>query len=168
MRVLVTWESRNGGTAGIGQVVAGVLEGRGFDVTALPAEEASDLGRFDAVIVGGALYLDRWPRGLSRFVKRNTEELSERPVWFFSSGPLDDSAEVSTIPATQAVAGLAKRVGVRGHMTFGGRLAPDAKGFLARLMARNHGGDWRNEKQIRAWATTVADDLSVALRRTVA
>jgi menaquinone-dependent protoporphyrinogen oxidase len=52
------------------------------------------------------------------------------------------------------------RVGARGHCTFGGRLAPDARGFPASAMARTRAGDWRNQEQIREWAIEVARALS--------
>ncbi len=39
-------------------------------------------------------------------------------VWFFSSGPLDDSAERQEIPPMESVRKLMARVGARGHCTF--------------------------------------------------
>jgi hypothetical protein len=53
------------------------------------------------------------------------------PFWFFSSGPLDDWSEDRDIPPTLQVQTLLDRVGALGHVTFGGRLAPDARGFPA-------------------------------------
>jgi hypothetical protein len=38
------------------------------------------------------------------------------------------------------VKALMAKVGARGHVTFGGRLAPDAQGFPARPMARKQSG----------------------------
>ena len=76
----------------------------------------------DTVAGAGALYANRWHRDARRFVRRNTAALRELPVWLVSSGPLSDSAEHQEIPPTRQVAKLAKRVGARGHVTFGGRL----------------------------------------------
>jgi menaquinone-dependent protoporphyrinogen oxidase len=159
MRVLVTWGSKRGGTADIGRIVGDALAAKGFDVVAAPVGEVRDLATFDAVIVGGALYANRWAASARRFVGRHVKELRKVPVWLFSSGPLDDSAERGDIPATTQVAVLAERIGAQGHVTFGGRLAPDAKGFPASAMARKMSGDWRNPDRIRAWA----DGLSRAL-----
>jgi menaquinone-dependent protoporphyrinogen oxidase len=53
-----------------------------------------------------------------------------------------------------------KRVNARGHVTFGGRLSPDATGFSARSMAKEHSGDWRDPAQVEAWAKTVATQLN--------
>jgi menaquinone-dependent protoporphyrinogen oxidase len=52
-----------------------------------------------------------------------------------------------------------ERVGARGHVTFGGRLAPDAKGFPASAMAKKNGGDWRDAEQVRAWFHAIAPEL---------
>src|SRR5262249_7051280 len=84
------------------------------------------------------------------------------PVWFFSSGPLDDSAEREAIPPTKQVAILMERVGAQGHATFGGRLTPDAHGFPASAMAKTRAGDWRNPDRIRAWAREIGRALPVA------
>jgi len=72
------------------------------------------------------------------------------PVWLFSSGPLDDSADHDAIAPTRDVAVLMERVGALGHATFGGRLSADAKGFPASAMARKRSGDWRNPAAGRA------------------
>jgi menaquinone-dependent protoporphyrinogen oxidase len=79
-------------------------------------------------------------------------------VWLFSSGPLNGSA-AEAIPPVPQVRELLERIGARGHVTFGGRLAADAKGFPASAMARANAGDWRDPAQIRGWAAEVAVEL---------
>jgi menaquinone-dependent protoporphyrinogen oxidase len=118
MRILVTWSSKRGGTEGIGRTVGEALQGNGLEVLAAPVNEVRAIDSFDAVIVGGALYANRWPRKLGRFVNRHAKQLRKVPVWFFSSGPLDDSADCEDIPATTQVADLAERVGAKSHVTF--------------------------------------------------
>ncbi|MEZ5320407.1 MAG: flavodoxin domain-containing protein [Vicinamibacterales bacterium] len=162
MRLLVTWASKRGGTEGIGRIVAETLTVRGFEVTAAPVERAGDLTRFDAVVLGGALYAFRWTGTLRRFVARHRAALRRVPVWCFSSGPLDDSADRDAIPAPREVEVLMERIGAIGHVTFGGRLAPDARGFPASAMAKTKSGDWRRPEAIRAWADSVADALPAA------
>jgi menaquinone-dependent protoporphyrinogen oxidase len=162
IRVLVTWGSKRGGTEGIGRVLGEALQSHGFEVVAAPASRVESLDSFDAVIVGGALYANRWSAVARRFVNRHIAHLRKRPVWFFSSGPLDDSADRDGIPPTPQVAVLAERVGAQGHVTFGGRLAADAKGFPASAMAKTKSGDWRNPDRIRAWAYELAGALPSA------
>lgn len=159
MLVLVTWGSKRGGTEGIGRILAEELDKRGIEVVTAAAASVEALESFDAVIVGGALYANRWPSSVRRFVRKNVEQLRKVPVWFFSSGPLDDSADRRKLPPTPQVSVLAEWVGAKGHVTFGGRLLPDAKGFPASAMAKTKSGDWRNPERIRAWADELASEL---------
>jgi menaquinone-dependent protoporphyrinogen oxidase len=159
MRVLVTVGSTRGGTEGLGEMVAADLREEGFDVDMKMPRAVRRLDDYDAVVVGGALYAFRWHKDARRFVKRHTAELRSRPVYFFSSGPLDDSATSKVIPPVKGAAALMQRVGARGHVTFGGRLAPDAKGFPASAMAKKNAGDWRDPKQVKDWTGTVAAEL---------
>jgi menaquinone-dependent protoporphyrinogen oxidase len=167
MRVLVTWGSRRGGTEGIARIIGLALKEHGFDVDMLPAEKVERWGTFDAVILGGALYANRWCRSARRFVSRHEKELRTVPVWFFSSGPLDDSADRQVIQPPARVQSFMDRVGAQGHVTFGGRLERDAAGFPASAMAKEHAGDWRNPERIRAWALDIARALPMARPRAV-
>jgi menaquinone-dependent protoporphyrinogen oxidase len=159
MSVLVTFGSKRGGTAGLAAMVADGLREEGFTVDLDRARAVKRVQGYEAVVVGGALYAFRWHRDARRFVKRHTRRLRERPTWFFSSGPLDDSATQKDIPPVKGVQALMDRVHARGHVTFGGRLAPDAKGFPASAMAKKNSGDWRDPEQVRAWTHQVATEL---------
>ncbi len=158
--ILITWGSKYGGTEGIARMIGESLEARGKSVvTLMPATDVYDLHRFDAVIIGGGLYGNRWQKDARRFVTRHVRELRRVPVWMFSSGPLDDSAEKADLPPSHQVADLMDRIGALGHRTFGGRLAPDVRGFPAAAMAKTTSGDWRNPEQIRGWAGQLAREL---------
>ncbi|HUJ59023.1 MAG TPA: flavodoxin domain-containing protein [Kofleriaceae bacterium] len=160
MKALVTYGSRRGGTAAIAAAIADVLRAEGHEVDCVPVARASGIARYDAIVIGGALYAHRWPGAARRFVHRHADVLRARPVWLFSSGPLDDSASRGEIAAVPSVARLLAHVGARGHATFGGRLANDAKGFPASAMAKTRAGDWRDWGRIRSWAGDVARDLA--------
>lgn len=162
MRVLVTVGSERGGTQGLGEMVAEDLRAEGFQVDLRPPRQVRRLDGYDAVVIGGALYGLRWHPDARQFVRRHEEELRSRPTWFFSSGPLDDSAAATVIPPVRRVAELMRRVGARGHATFGGRLAPDARGFPASAMAKRRAGDWRDPAQVERWARDVAAQLRAA------
>jgi menaquinone-dependent protoporphyrinogen oxidase len=159
MRILVTYGSKRGGTAGIAEMLARAFHEQGFQADVRPATEVTSAEEYDAVVVGGALYASRWHRAARRFVKRHAEELWAKPVWLFSSGPLDDSAARDELPPVAHVRRLMQLVRAQGHMTFGGRLEPDAKGFIASKMARQHSGDWRDPRLIRAWAEGIGEAL---------
>jgi menaquinone-dependent protoporphyrinogen oxidase len=56
-----------------------------------------------------------------------------------------------------------RAVHARGHVTFGGRLTEEARGwlgFVARRMAgEGHSGDFRNPERIRAWARGISREI---------
>lgn len=160
MRVLVAYASKRGGTQGIAEIIRAALVERGMATDVVAARDAKSLAGYDAVVVGGALYMMRWRREARRFVKRHTGALRKLPVWFFSSGPLDTSADEHEVPPIDQVRSLMESVGARGHATFGGRLAADAKGFPASAMAKKNAGDWRDPGHIRRWANEIADTLA--------
>lgn len=159
MKVLIVHGSKMGGTAGIADMLASTLHEEGMTAEVRAADEVEGLESYDAVVIGGALYASRWHRDARRFVRRHWAILEQRPVWLFSSGPLDDSALDGAIPPTKMVSGLMDRVGARGHATFGGALPPDAKGFPASAMARENAGDWRDPGHIADWGHEIAADL---------
>lgn len=153
MRVLVAYGSKRGGTEGLAQAVGEGLSDAGHSVEVLPAGKVASLERYDGVVVGGALYAWFWHRDARRFVKRHLEALQQRPVWFFSSGPLDDSAKQRELPPPGSVARLARLVGAQQHKTFGGRLLPGVKPIT---LAR---GDFRDLPATRAWGQGVGEQL---------
>ncbi len=158
MQILITYGSKLGGSAGIAHMLADRLSAAGIETQTAPASLMVSPDPFDAVIVGGALYANRWHRSARRYVRRFARALRTKPVWMFSSGPLDDSA-LAGIPPTAQVQQTMESVGARDHITFGGRLEPDAKGFLAGSMAKEQAGDWRDPDQIHDWADMIADAM---------
>jgi menaquinone-dependent protoporphyrinogen oxidase len=159
MRLLVVYGSKRGGTEGLARTLGEDLTQAGLDVTVTDAAARPDPAPYDAVVVGGALYANRWVRTARRFVKGAAPVLVGKPVWLFSSGPLDDSARERDIGPVRQVAKLMARVQARGHATFGGRLAPDAKGFPAAAMAKKNSGDWRNWDAVHDFAQSIAAAL---------
>lgn len=169
MRVLIAFGSKRGGTEGIARAVGEALTQAGHAVEVRPAHEPEGLQDWDAVVVGGALYAGRWPRRVRRFVQRHVDELEQMPVWFFSSGPLDESASKGDLAPTSQVRRLMARVHARGHVTFGGRLEAEAKGLIAQAMAkRGRAGDWRDLNAVKAWGHALALDLAAVAPRRVA
>jgi menaquinone-dependent protoporphyrinogen oxidase len=159
MRVLVAFGSKRGGTGGMADMIGDAFREAGWETIVSPAKGIYDLAEFDAVVVAGALYANRWHRDARRFIRRHTAALRKMPVWLVSSGPLDDSAEHQDIAPTKQVAKLAVRIGARGHVTFGGRLSPHATGFPASAMAKTHAGDWRDQAHIRSWVDSLVASL---------
>jgi menaquinone-dependent protoporphyrinogen oxidase len=158
-RVLVAFGSKRGGTAGLAAMIGDALGEAGCEATVSPADRVHDPSGFDAVIVAGALYANRWHRDAGRFVRRNAKALRDLPVWLVSTGPLDDTATQREIEPTRQVQRLLSRINARGHATFGGRLNRDARGFPASAMAKTRAGDWRDAEHVHRWVSSVVDQL---------
>ncbi|MBM9504438.1 flavodoxin domain-containing protein [Actinacidiphila acididurans] len=158
--VLVAYESRNGGTSEIAEWIGTALREEGLPATVLPASTIGTLHPFTAVVLGSGVYEGRWLRGAVRFAHRNRRDLLERPVWLFSSGPLDPTVDERDVPPVPSALGVADAVDAREHMTFGGRLVSGARGLLARLiLRRGGGGDFRDPDSVREWAHAISREL---------
>jgi menaquinone-dependent protoporphyrinogen oxidase len=163
--VLVAYGSKRGGTREIAEVIAEELLNAGIDTELADAAVISNLTAYDAVVVGGALYMNRWHGDARRLLTHHAAELRARPVWMFSSGPLDDSANQHALPAPHQVDQLAHRIGAREHVVFGGRVPPEGGGPAGRAMAKNTPAEYRDRRdwdEIREWARHIAAALAVA------
>ena len=159
-RALVVFGSKRGGTAGLAQMVGAELQHHGWEVAVQDAAQPAELRGVDLVVIGGALYLNRWHKAARSFARRREPALRTIPVWLFSSGPLDDTAASGDIAPVAQVQAIARRLEARGHMTFGGRLAADAKGFGARSLARKYAGDYRDPGQVADWVNQIVHELT--------
>jgi menaquinone-dependent protoporphyrinogen oxidase len=159
MQVLVAYATKHGSTGEIAAAIGATLRDAGLAVEVRGAREVPTLAPYGAVVLGSALYSAHWQRDANRFVKRHLAELQRRPVWLFSSGPLDHSAEFADIPLTEHVAADVTPIGARGHRTFGGRLLEGTPGVDASLLATHRVGDFRNWAHIEAWAAEIAAAL---------
>lgn len=159
-RVLVAYGSKNGGSAGIAETIGQALRAQGLDAEVRPAAKVRDVALYDAVVLGGALYMSRWHGDAVRFARRHARVLRGRPVWLFSSGPLDSSADEHDIPPVRAADRAGRLLRARQHVTFGGRLSAEVTGWVARRMVRDGlCGDFRNPDRIRGWAGRIAAEV---------
>ncbi|MEN3533626.1 flavodoxin domain-containing protein [Microbispora sp. ZYX-F-249] len=163
-RVLIAYGSKRGSTAEIAGWIGDTLRGQGIEADVADAGSVRDVTPYDAVVLGGALYAGRWHKDARRFARRHAAALSGRPVWLFSSGPLDRSAQEAGIPPVPQVARALDALGARGHQTFGGRLARDTEGFIASKIAERSGGDYRDPDEVRAWAQDIAAHVAATNR----
>ncbi|MFG1605217.1 flavodoxin domain-containing protein [Actinoplanes sp. NPDC049265] len=163
MSVLVAYGSTGGGTAEIAAWIAGQLRAEGLAVHLEPAAEISTVDDYDAVVLGSALYAHGWHVDVRRFVHRFAGRFTDRPVWLFSSGPLDRSADTGPVPPIHHAEAALRDLPAREHVTFGGRMTTEAHGWLGRvagqLAREGHAGDFRNPERVRAWASRVAADI---------
>ncbi|MGH4032049.1 flavodoxin domain-containing protein [Actinomycetota bacterium Odt1-20B] len=165
-RVLVAYGTKYGSTKEIAAHIGDVLNKAGCATTVCPARQVSkDVSAYDAVVLGGGLYGNRWHRDAARLVRRARRSLGARPVWLFSSGPLGPAASEREIPPVPGVRRIADRLDAQGHLTFGGCLDEHARGRVARMIVKSgRGGDFRDFGQITVWSEEIARDV-MARRR---
>jgi menaquinone-dependent protoporphyrinogen oxidase len=161
MRVLVTASSKHGATGGIAEEIGRVIGEHGLDALVLPIEDASDIAGFDAFVIGSAVYAGRWMGEARRFTERHAEELASHPTWLFSSGPVGDPPKPEPASAVKLADVIAK-TGAREHRLFAGRLDRRQLGLGERTVVRMVGapeGDYRDWKDVGAWAAAIAETL---------
>ncbi|MEV4536648.1 flavodoxin domain-containing protein [Asanoa sp. NPDC049518] len=159
MKVLVTAASKHGSTFEIAEAIAQELTSGGHVVTVRQLPGA-DVDGYDAVVLGSAVYIGRWLKEATDFVRGNGRALRQRRVWLFSSGPVGDLPRPEE-PAVD-VSDILRMTAAAGHAVFAGRLDRTRLTFGEKaivLALHAPEGDFRDWTAIRDWAVFVAADL---------
>lgn len=167
MKALVAVASRHGSTHEIAEAIAGELRAAGIETDLREVTELSSIDGYDAVVLGSAVYIGNWLSPARDFAERQRERLLERPVWFFSSGPIG-AEDPQPHGDPEGVRDLVEAVKPRGHRVFEGRLDPHLLGLRERLVAKAvHApeGDFRDWNAVRGWAQTIAAELKALPER---
>jgi len=161
--VLVAYASKHASTAEIAERIAAAMRDVGCDAQARPASEVRDVSEYGAVVLGSAVYAKRWQRDARSFARRHADALREMPVWLFSSGPFGAVEEHPTAPTPPVAERLARQLGAREHVMFGGRVPTDPGNFVERAMLKNTPPERRDARDwpaIEAWARGVAEQVA--------
>jgi menaquinone-dependent protoporphyrinogen oxidase len=157
--VLVTWATRYGSTEEVARAIADDLLQLGLAVRAQPISEVTSLERYNAVVLGCALYIGRLHKDARRFLSDHRDELIRRPVGIFVLGPVHADAKEFASAEQQMKKELAKFPWFApvAQQVVGGRFDPQKLGFVRflpalRNMATSDARDWES---IHAWAGTL-------------
>jgi menaquinone-dependent protoporphyrinogen oxidase len=154
-RILVAYGTKHGSTIEVAEALATALRDRGREVDVQPAADVRALDGYEAVVLGGALYMGRYHQDAIRFLKRHRHALSEIPLAVFAMGP-------KTIAAVEVAASrsqLVRALGAVPELTpaavaiFGGVVDPGKLRFPFKHMPASDARDW---VAIAAWAHEVA------------
>ncbi len=166
MKVLVTYATKHGATAEIANKIGEVLRQSGLTTDVIPVKKVKDLSLYTAVILGSAVYIGRWRKEAVKFLEKHEQELAERDVWIFSSGPTGEGDPVELLQGWEfpkAQQSIADRIQPHDIAVFHGDVEVERLGIIEKSMIKNVKaplGDFRDWEMITAWATAVANALS--------
>jgi menaquinone-dependent protoporphyrinogen oxidase len=165
-KVLIAYASKYGATAEIAQKMGAILRESGLPVDVLAANGIRDLTPYQAVILGSAIYIGKWPKEAEAFLKTHEQALAERPVWLFSSGPTGAGDPVQLVEGQRLPPGLqpvVSRIRPRDIALFHGFINPERINFIEKWAVqkavKKPMGDFRDWKAIETWARQVAETI---------
>jgi menaquinone-dependent protoporphyrinogen oxidase len=161
MTVLVAYASKHGSTAGIAEAIADGLVDHEVKAEAKRVDAVDDLGPYEAVVLGSAVYAGSWMKDAVSFAERHADALAHMPVWLFSSGPLGDEVKDHEEQPRQLKA-FREAFHPKDHRVFFGALDVGSLGFAERMVVKAvkaPTGDFRDWDAIRAWADAIAGEL---------
>ncbi len=158
-KVLVTYASKYGSTGGVADAIAKELCARGISADVSLIRNARNIGSYQGVVVGSAIYMGKWMSEAVDFVKKNRETLRRMPVAYFLvcmtlARPTGKSrAEVLAYmdPLLKDVPEI-KPVGLG---TFAGAMHYSNLSWINKKILESKGtpeGDYRDWNAIRSWA----------------
>ena len=159
--VLVAYATKHGTTREVAESIARTLRECGLSVELEEASRVRDIGRYDAFVVGGGLYMGRWHADARRLLKRHRRELAAKRVAVFGMGPdsLDESKVAESRRQLERALAGTPEIEPIAVAIFGGALEPDTWRFPFNRLPAFDARDW---EAIGRWAEDLAAQLSPA------
>jgi menaquinone-dependent protoporphyrinogen oxidase len=82
-KILVTYASRTGTTAGVADAIGKMLADSGLDIDVLPMNEVKNIELYKAVIAGSAIQAAKWLPEAMDFIESNRVILNKKPFAAF-------------------------------------------------------------------------------------
>jgi menaquinone-dependent protoporphyrinogen oxidase len=82
-KILVTYASRTGSTAGVAEAIGKTLSENGVQVEVRPMEDVKDLAPYRAVVAGSAIQGAQWLPEAMQFVQAHQASLAQKPFAAF-------------------------------------------------------------------------------------
>ncbi len=82
-KILVTYASRTGSTAGVSEAIGKTLSESGTQVEVLPMQDVKDLVPYRAVVAGSAIQAAQWLPEAMQFMRTHQAALSQKPFAAF-------------------------------------------------------------------------------------
>jgi menaquinone-dependent protoporphyrinogen oxidase len=165
-RVLVAYATKHYSTGEIALAIAEEL--RRFpqlNIDLERVEDVKDVTPYQVVVLGSAVYMGQWRDEATDFLKRHTQELAQRSVWLFSSGPIGDGDPKTLMKGwvfPEALQPIADQIKPRDITLFHGKLERDWLNIFEKAAVKfvnSPTGDARDWDMIRHWANSIAQVL---------
>jgi menaquinone-dependent protoporphyrinogen oxidase len=154
--ILVAYASKTGSTAEIAQAVGKELQSAGYNTDVIEMKTVSSLAGYNAVILGGPLYMGKVVGDMGKFVGRHREVLNTLPVAAFTVGMTPVSKDPVQIGnALKLLRSSIAPLQPASETVFAGRVDPARLSFIQRKMtemAKSPVGDFRDWEAIARWA----------------
>lgn len=82
-KILVTYASRSGSTAGVAEAIGKTLADSGAQVDVRPMQDVKDLASYKAVVAGSAIQDGKWLPEAMQFLDNNKAVLAQKPFAVF-------------------------------------------------------------------------------------
>ncbi|MCE5263454.1 MAG: flavodoxin domain-containing protein [Deltaproteobacteria bacterium] len=158
-RVLVAYASKYGSTGGVADAIGKELCGKEVAVDVALIKNVRDIGSYQGVIIGSAIYMGKWMSEAADFVKENRDALCKVPVaYFLVCMTLSEPTEKKRAEALSYMEPILKAVPEIkpvGMGTFAGAMDYNNLSWLNKKILKSKGtpeGDFRDWNAIRAWA----------------
>lgn len=168
MHVEVIYGSRLGSTRGLAEHAAARLGAAGMDVQLDAAERLASLPGADAYVIGSGVYGQHWMKQAAALVGRSKADLSKRPVWLFSVGPLGRWANSTEPIEPKEIAGFRRSIRPVDHRVFAGAFDRSTVegsdlSLVERMVSRRFlaEGDFRDWAAIDAWTDGISRRLTL-------
>ncbi|MGD0081234.1 MAG: flavodoxin domain-containing protein [Methanoregula sp.] len=163
--ILITYASKKGSTAEIAQAIGKELQAAGHAADVVETGTVASLAGYNAVVIGGPMYMGRMVSDVGKFVKRHRDELTKVPVAGFIVG----LAAVSKDPAGIAWAEKALHASLAplkpvAETIFAGRLDPAKLSWFQNWITKkvkSPVGDFRDWAAIGAWAQELPGKMGI-------
>jgi menaquinone-dependent protoporphyrinogen oxidase len=158
-RVLVTYASKYGSTGAVADAIGKELCGKGLTADVALIRNAGDLGLYQGVVVGSAIYMGKWMPEATDFVKKNRDILGCIPVAYFLvcitlAQPTEEN-RAKVLSYMEPIMKAVPEIRPLGIGTFAGALDYNKLSWLNKRILEAKGapeGDFRDWNSIRIWA----------------
>lgn len=163
-KILVTYASQGGSTAGVAKAIGQALSNNGTVVDVYPIKKVTDLSPYQAVVLGSAVHSGKWMPEAMEFVARNQNTLRRIPTAVFQvCMMLATSNEQYRRMAPDWLDPLRAQIRPVAEGSFAGALWPNQYAKLSEKLGlriflaavKLKAGDYRNWDAIRIWAESV-------------